>query len=69
MLNLTNFTVTYALDKEMVERLNDLAKRWEKTGHEMTPEEMFSFIMTTSSYDDIKQRMDMISRFLERQGV
>lgn len=63
------FTVTYELDEGMVNRLNRLTERWKATGREITPEELFSFAMTMDGDMGVKNYLDVVERFLRRQGV
>ena len=59
------FTVTYELDEETVDRLNELTERWKKTHRKITAEELFDFAMTTVG--NIQGNLDVIDRFLKRQ--
>ena len=63
------FTATYELDEGMVNRLNRLTEWWRATGREITPEELFSFAMTMDGDVGIKNYLDVVERFLRRQGV
>lgn len=63
------FTVTYELDERMVNRLNSLAERWGAMRREITPEELFGFAMTMDGDMGIKNYLDVVDRFLRRQGV
>ena len=63
------FTVTYELDERMVNRLDRLTERWKAMGREITPEELFSFAMTMDGDMGIKNYLDVVERFLKRQGV
>ena len=63
------FTVTYELDERMVNRLNRLTERWRAMGREITPEELFGFAMTMDGDMGIKNYLDVVERFLRRQGV
>ena len=63
------FTVTYELDERMVSRLNRLTERWRAMGRKITPEELFGFAMTMDGDMGIKNYLDVVERFLRRQGV
>lgn len=59
------FTVTYELDEETVDRLNELTESWKKARREITAEELFDFTMTTVG--SVQRNLDVIDRFLKRQ--
>lgn len=59
------FTVTYELDKEIIDWLNKITERWRKEGQEITPEELFSFIMTIDGDEGLRKYLYSMERILD----
>lgn len=67
MSKLTSISVTYYLDEQQVEQLNQLTNRWnDKISACQDPESLFRMIMQDSSTSTINDRMSLWAELINK---